>query len=77
MSCKKGCFIATRKNDVRDLTDNLLTTICTNVDIEPKLLPLTGDVLDYQTANMSNETKQKLIFEKEDSGTGANRHFLT
>ena len=77
MSYIKGCFIATRKNDVRDLTDNLLTTICTNVEIEPKLLPLTGYVLDYQTANMSNETKQKLIFEKEDSGTVANRHFLT
>ena len=38
MSCKKGGFIAIRHNDLRDLTVNLLTELCKDVNIEPQLL---------------------------------------
>ena len=33
MSCKKGGFITIRHNDLRDLTANLLTELCKDVDI--------------------------------------------
>ena len=43
MSCKKGVFITIRHNDLRDATANILTEICKDVDIEPQLLPVTGE----------------------------------
>ena len=46
MSCKKGGeFITIRHNDLCDLTANLLTEVCKDVDIEPQLLPVTGETL--------------------------------
>ena len=57
MSCKKGGFITIRPNNLRDLTTNLLTEVCKDVDIEPQLLPVTGETFNNQTSNTSNETK--------------------
>ena len=37
MSCKRGGLIAIRHNDLRDLTGNLLTEVCKDVDIEPQI----------------------------------------
>ena len=51
MSCKKGGFITIRHNDLRDLNANLLTEVCKDVDIEPHLLPVTGETFDNRTAN--------------------------
>ena len=36
MSCKKRGFITIRHNDLRDLTANVLTGLCEDVDIEPQ-----------------------------------------
>ena len=44
-------------NDVRDLTSNLLTIICKDVKIEPKLLPMTREAFGHQTANTSNKAR--------------------
>ena len=38
MSCKIGGFINIRNNDVRDLTAKLLSEVCYDVQVEPKLL---------------------------------------
>ena len=57
MSCKKGGFITVRHNDLRDLNANLLTEVCKDVDIEPHLLPVTGETFDNRTANTSNEAR--------------------
>ena len=57
MSCKKGGFITIRHNDLRDLTANLLTDIWRDVDIEPQLLPVTGETFENGTANTSNEAR--------------------
>ena len=38
MSCKIGGFINIRNNDVRDLTAKLLSEVCHDVQVEPKLL---------------------------------------
>ena len=57
MSCKKGGFITIRHNDLRDLTANLLTEVCKDVDIEPQLLPVTGETFENRTTNISNEAR--------------------
>ena len=57
MSCKKGGFITIRHNDLRDLTANLLTEVCKDVDIEPQLLPVTDETFENRTTNTSNEGK--------------------
>lgn len=49
-----------RHNDIWDLTDDLLTIICKDVETEPKLLPVTGEAFDYQTANTSSETRGEI-----------------
>ena len=45
MSCKKGGFVSIRHNYLRDLAANMLSEVCKDVEIEPKLTPLTGEVL--------------------------------
>ena len=60
MSCKKGGFINIRHNDVRDLTAKLLSEICHDVQIEPTLLPLTGDRMEYRTAIEANKARMDI-----------------
>ncbi len=43
MICPKGSFPIIRHNEVRDITADLLTKICHDVEIEPTLQPLTGE----------------------------------
>ena len=57
MSCKKGGFITMRHNDVRDLTANILEGVLNDVEVEPQLLPLTGENLRYQTAIRGDEAR--------------------
>jgi len=57
MSCKKGGFIGIRHNDLRDLFGNLLKEICNDTEIEPKMLPLTGEVLNQVTATRGDESR--------------------
>ena len=57
MSCKKGGFVSVRHNDLRDLTTNMLSKVCKDVEIEPKLTALTGEVLGSRTANTTNEAR--------------------
>ena len=51
LSCPKRGFPSLRHNEVRDLTANLLSEVCNNVVIEPHLQPLSGETLQYKTAN--------------------------
>ena len=51
LSCPKGGFPSIRHNEIRDLTANLLTEVCSDVCIEPELQPLSGEVLSGRTAN--------------------------
>ena len=53
---KKG-FITIRHNDLRDLTAKIISEVCYNTEVEPKLIPLRGEDLSYQTANRSNKTR--------------------
>ena len=57
MSCKKGGFVTMRHNDVRDLTANILKAVLNDVEVEPQLLPLTGENLQYQTVIRGDEAR--------------------
>ena len=57
MSCKLGGFVHYRHNEVRDVTGTLLKEVCTDVSIEPMLIPLTGEKMKYKTANTANDAR--------------------
>ena len=57
MSCKKGGFVTIRHNDLRDLTAKILSEVCSETEIEPTLVPLSGEDLSNRTANRSNEAR--------------------
>ena len=57
MSWKRGGFVTIRHNDLRDLTANLLSNVCNDVEIEPKLLPVTGENFSNRTANTRTEAR--------------------
>ena len=43
--CPKGGFVAKRHNEIRDFEAELLNEVCTSVEIEPVLLPISGEVI--------------------------------
>ena len=45
MSCKKGGLVSIRHNDICDLTSYILREVCNDVEVEAKLMPLTGEEL--------------------------------
>ena len=57
VSCKREGFVTIRHNDLRDLTGNLLSNMCNDVEIEPKLLPVTGENFSDKTTNTRTEAR--------------------
>ena len=51
MMCRYGGLTFVRHNDLRDITAELLSTMCNDVAIEPPLQPLSGEILTPGTAN--------------------------
>lgn len=49
LSCAKGGFVALRHNEVRDLTAGLLTEVSHDVETEPELQPLDGEVFQHRS----------------------------
>ena len=45
MICKRGGFIIQRHNELRDLEADMLNIVCNDVEVEPVLQELTGEVL--------------------------------
>ena len=56
LSCMKGGFIYKRRGDVRDLLANLLKEVCHDVQVEPYLQTLTGEVFNGG-GNSSDEAR--------------------
>ena len=44
-------------NDIRDLTADLLKEACNDLQVEAKLIPLTGEQLQYRSAITGDETR--------------------
>ena len=57
LSCPKGGFTIQRHNELRDITADLLSEVCTDVLVEPPLEELTGETMHYRSANVSDEAR--------------------
>ena len=57
MICPKGGFPTIRHNEVRDITADLISEVCSDVAIEPRLNPLSGECLHNRTANRDEEAR--------------------
>ena len=57
ISCPKGGFPSLRHNEVRDLTAKMMSEVCNNVSIEPRLQPLSGKALCFKTANSDSNAR--------------------
>ena len=58
MSYKEGGFLCIRHNDLRDQTANMMSEVCQDIEIEPKLTPSLGGELQDRTSN--NSIKEKI-----------------
>lgn len=56
MICKKGGYVIQRHNEIRDLEAELLGTVCKDVEVEPILQKLTGEILN-NGANRSDDAR--------------------
>lgn len=45
LTCRNGGYVIMRHNTVRDTTQSLLNEVCRDVQLEPALLPVTGEQL--------------------------------
>ena len=54
LSCPKGGFPSIRRNEIRDLTANLLTEICNDVCVEPELQRVDGEQLNGASSNVQD-----------------------
>ena len=51
LTCKKGGYVILRHNTLRDTQAEILQNACYDVQIEPGLLPITGEVLQATTTS--------------------------
>ena len=49
MICMRGGYIRQRHNEIRDLEAEILQVVCTNVEMEPVLQDVTGEVMPRGT----------------------------
>ena len=56
MICKQGGFIIQRHNELRDLEADLLNVVCNDVEIEPALQDVSGEILN-SGSNTSQEAR--------------------
>ena len=57
MDCKKGGFVHTRHDNLRNLEAALLSEVCKDVIIEQHLQPITGEEFDLRSANTDDEAQ--------------------
>ena len=58
LTCPSGGYPSARHNEVRDIISNVLREVLTDVETEPRLLPLDGEAeFTLRTANTSPEAR--------------------
>ena len=57
MSYKKGELVPIRHNYIRDIVAKVRREVCIDVEVEAKLIPLTGEQLQYRSAIKRDEAR--------------------
>ena len=57
LTCSKGGLTIARHNEIRDLTASLISEVCSDVEIEPRLQPLSGEQFLHASANRDAEAR--------------------
>ena len=57
LSCPTGGYPTIRHNEVRDLFSEMLQEVCYDVQREPILQPLTGEILTKKTSTTDDEAR--------------------
>ena len=57
LSCPHGAFPIIRHNEVRDLTASLMTEVCHDVQVEPHLHALSGEVMHHHSAVLDDNAR--------------------
>jgi len=57
LNCSFGGFPTIQHNELRDVTANLLSQVCSNVQIKLHLQPLSGETLAHRTSNVDNQAR--------------------
>ena len=57
MICPYGGLPIVRHNEIRDITTQWLTEVCPDVEREPQLQPLSGEIILPRTANKQDEAR--------------------
>ena len=57
MSCKKGGFVSSRHDNMRDFLTICLNKVCRDVMVEPHLIPLTNEKFALKSDNTSEEAR--------------------
>ena len=60
LSCLTGGFPAVRHNEVRDITAEMLTEVCSNVEVKPHLERLSGELLALRKSVSGDEGRLDL-----------------
>ena len=66
LNCKTGGFITIRHNRVRDFEAQLLTEICNDVENEPPLQPLEGEIINGLTGVNAKPDVRARVFWREE-----------
>ena len=61
LSCAKGGFPSIRHNEIRNLTATLLTEVCHDVYIEPRLQPVSNETLAGASANRQDSGRLDIV----------------
>ena len=62
MICKRGGFVSQRHNELRDLEADLLSIVCSDVEIEPILQDIAGEQLGRGSNRAPDAVADYLIF---------------
>ena len=57
LNCKKGGFITSRHNELRRITAEFLKEVCLDVEEEPLLQEITGEVFQAKTAKIEKDAR--------------------
>ena len=57
LNCKKGGFISNRHNEIRRITADFLKEVCIDVEEEPLLQEVTGEVFKSKTAKIEKDAR--------------------